>query len=205
MKTSAAGIGLIKRNEGCKLEAYLDTIADPPVWTIGYGDTLNVRPAARITQQQAEERLAGRLEREFEPGVLAALQGAPVSQAQFDAMVSLAWNIGVGGFARSSVARLHRAGDYLAAASAFALWNKAGGRVIKGLARRREEERALYLSGAAPASTEPANDMPDAAGCAIDIDLVADLVRALQRVVGAEPDGRMGPKTAAAVQAAQQQ
>lgn len=147
LKTSPAGIALIKRNEGCKLTAYLDTVADPPVWSIGYGDTLNVHEGMQISQQEAEDRLASRLAREFEPGVLAALQGAPVTQSQFDAMVSLAWNIGVGAFTEHcSVPRLHRAGKYSEAANAFRLWNKAGGVVNIALTRRREEERALYLS-----------------------------------------------------------
>lgn len=201
MKTSPAGIALIKRFEGCQLEAYQDIVG---VWSIGYGDTLDVGPATRITQQQAEDRLALRLAREFEPGVLEALQGAPVSQSQFDAAVSLSWNIGVGAFAKSSVARFHRAGDYAQAADAFRLWNKAGGSVIPGLVRRREEERALYLSGA---SGEPAENMPEImpAPCPANDnrDLVGDLVRALQRAVGADPDGRMGPETYEAVQQAQ--
>jgi len=154
MRTSETGIALIKRNEGCVLRAYLDRIADPPVWTIGYGDTLNVSPDMQITKQEAEDRLAARLAREFEPGVLEALQGSPVSQSQFDAMVSLAWNIGVGAFRQSSVARRHRAGDYAGAADAFLWWNKAGGEVVRGLQRRRAEERALYLSGAASPSNE---------------------------------------------------
>lgn len=147
MKTSNAGLDLIRRNEGCILTAYLDRLADPPVWSIGYGDTLDVRPDMRITKREAEQRLADRLAREFEPGVMKALRGAPVTQLQFDAMISLAWNIGVGAFSRSSVARLHRAGEYAAAADAFRLWDKAGRRVLRGLARRREEECALYLSG----------------------------------------------------------
>lgn len=159
MNTSPVGIGLIKRNEGCELTAYLDRLSRPPVWTIGYGDTKDVQPGLRITRDEAEERLARRLADEFEPGVLDALQGATVTQAQFDAMVSLAWNIGVGrlddpetpqnegrGFKGSSVARHHRAGDYQRAADAFLLWDKAGGLVRAGLVRRRKEERALYLS-----------------------------------------------------------
>src|SRR5690349_4997661 len=125
MKTSAAGLELIRRNEGCRLTAYLDTIANPAVWTIGYGSTgPGVYQGLTITQQQADQILVDRLAHEFEPGVLSALQGAPVSQPQFDAMVSLAWNIGVGGFGKSSVARYHRAGNYQAAADAFRLWNK---------------------------------------------------------------------------------
>lgn len=193
MKTSSAGIALIKKFEGCRLEAYQDVVG---VWTIGYGDTSNVRPATRITQQQAEDRLANRLAQEFEPGVMAGIGNAPATQPQFDAMVSLSWNIGIGAFAKSSVARFHRSGDYAAAAYAFLLWNKAGGQVYDGLVRRREEERALYLS---QASAEPG--IPDA--CEIDADLVADLVRALQRVVDTTPDGVLGPHTIAAIQSAQ--
>lgn len=197
MRTSQAGIALIKKFEGCRLEAYQDVVG---VWTIGYGDTSNVRPATRITQQQAEDRLANRLANEFEPGVMAAIGDSPTTQAQFDAMASLAWNIGIGAFAKSSVARFHRAGDYAAAADAFRLWNKAGGSVLDGLVRRREAERALYISGGtqvpADTKTPPNDNFPDP-------DLVADLVRALQRVVGTEPDGVMGPKTYEAVLQAQ--
>lgn len=165
MDVSAAGIDLIKRNEGCKLVAYLDTLAKPAVWTIGYGDTLGVYEGMTITQAEADARLLSRLANEFVPGVLRALKGAPVTQNQLDAMASLAWNIGVGrldnpdtaanegtGFSGSSVARLHRMGNYAGAADAFRLWNKAGGVVLKGLVRRREEERALYLSAGVPAS-----------------------------------------------------
>lgn len=172
MRTSPAGIELIKRNEGCELRAYLDTIADPPVWTIGYGCTgPDIHEGLRWTQEQADRALAERLAREFEPGVMAAIRThptgvVPTTQAQFDAMVSLAWNIGVGrlddpetpenegrGFKGSSVARYHRAGDYQRAADAFRLWNRAGGKVVRGLSRRREEERELYLKGT---SAQPA-------------------------------------------------
>ncbi|HYD06881.1 MAG TPA: lysozyme [Reyranella sp.] len=155
-----AGIELIKRNEGCELTAYLDLLATRPVWTIGYGDTQNVWAGLRITQAEAEERLARRLAREFEPAVRNVCADVPTTQGQFDAMVSLAWNIGVGrlddprtpqdegsGFRGSSVARYHRAGDYAKAAASFALWNKAGGVVRTGLIRRRAEEAALYARG----------------------------------------------------------
>lgn len=171
MKIGPDGLDIIKRNEGCRLTAYLDTVAAPPVWTIGYGDTLGVHEGMTITQDEADEGLAQRLANEFEPGVLAALQGAPATQSQFDAMVSLAWNIGTRGFARSSVARFHVAGNYLAAADAFRLWNKAGGKVIQGLVRRREEERALYLS-------QPATTVPPA----LDPQLVAEAMDVLGRL-----------------------
>lgn len=157
---SQACIDIIKRNEGCELKAYLDTIAKPPVWTIGFGDTLGVRAGMTITQREAEQRLLNRINNEFCPGVLRALKGAPVTQSQLDAMVSLAYNIGIGrlddpdtpqneetGFHLSRVRKLHMEGRYTEAADAFRAWNKAGGKVVRGLARRREEERELYLKG----------------------------------------------------------
>ena len=144
MQTSAAGIALIKSFEGCKLGAYYDSVG---VLTIGYGDTgPDVKPGLVISQEEADRRFAGRLSREFEPGVRAAIEDAPTTQGQFDAMVSLAYNIGVGGFKGSTVARMHKAGNYTAAAEAFSLWVKANGRVLAGLVRRRGEEAKLYLS-----------------------------------------------------------
>lgn len=214
MKTSAAGIDLIKRNEGCELEAYLDTIADPPVWTIGYGETgPYVHRGLVWTQEQADAGLRQRLADEFEPTVNAAISDAPTTQAQFDAMVSLAWNIGAPRFKSSTLVRLHCAGDYAGAAAEFEKWNKAGSKVIKALVKRREEERALYLSGdaAAPAPKEPAAE-------AIDADQLADALAAMtastkvaQRLLrdagyyDAKIDGIRGPIMAAAIQAAQRE
>jgi lysozyme len=159
MKTGPAAIALIKSNEGCSLRAYLDKIAYPSVWTIGYGCTgPSIREGVRITQAQAEKMLADRLAGEFEPGVLDAIGKAPTTQNQFDAMISLTWNIGLGrfpdhplgggGFRSSSVLRHHLEGDYEAAAASFAAWNKAGGKARPGLQRRRAEEAALYRKGA---------------------------------------------------------
>lgn len=142
MRTNAAALELITRNEGLRLDAYL---CPAGVWTIGYGDTgPDVCRGLTITKDEAERRFCDRLEREFEPGVLRAIGDAPTTDNQFGAMVSLAYNIGVGGFAKSSVARFHKAGNHEAAANAFRLWNKAGGRVMGGLTRRRHEEAELY-------------------------------------------------------------
>jgi len=147
MHVSAVGLALIKRNEGCVLHAYPDPATGGDPWTIGYGCTgPNIRPGLTITQAQAEQMLADRLAREFEPGVLAAIGNAPTTQAQFDAMVSLAFNIGIGAFRSSHVCSYHRAGNYTAAADAFASWNHAAGRVLPALTRRRLEEEKLYLS-----------------------------------------------------------
>ena len=84
---------------------------------------------------------------QFEKAVLDGLGGKPASQEQFDAMVCLTYNIGPAAFARSTVLRKHNAGDFPAAAKAFLMWNKAGGKVLRGLTRRREAEAALYRSG----------------------------------------------------------
>lgn len=159
--TGPNGLQLIRTNEGRELTAYLDKLAKPPVWTIGFGDTANVWPGLTITAAEAEERLLRRLAEEFEPEIVEALAGAPVTQSQFDAFASLIWNIGPGrldnpdtardetiaGFKTSRVVQHHKAGRYAEAAEAFKLWNKAGGKVLKGLVRRRGEEAALYLKG----------------------------------------------------------
>jgi len=143
MRTNAKGIALIKVNEGCELTAY---VCPAGKLTIGYGDTgPHVVRGMKITEAEAERLLAARLEREFEKGVQQAIGDAPTTSNQFSAMVSLAYNIGVGGFQNSSVARYHKAGEYSAAAQSFHLWNKGGGRVLAGLVRRRKEEADLYM------------------------------------------------------------
>jgi lysozyme len=144
MKTNAAALDLIKRNEGCELTAY---VCPAGKLTIGYGETgPHVVHGMRITQEEAEELLANRLEREFEAGVLKLIGDAPTTHNQFSALVSLAYNIGLGGLGRSTVLRKHCDGDYEAAAEAFSMWNQGGGRVLRGLVRRRQEEADLYLT-----------------------------------------------------------
>lgn len=138
---SQNGLKVIRHYEGCSLKAYQDIVG---VWTIGYGDTENVKPGMVITQQEAEERLTRRLNREFEPGVRAAVTG-PIQQGQFDAMVSLAYNIGMAAFTSSTLVKLFNAGDVQLAADQFPRWDKAGGKSVKGLRRRRAAERALFL------------------------------------------------------------
>lgn len=140
---NAAARALIERNEGCVLHAYRDIVG---VLTIGYGHTAHVTPGQSITQAQADALLDADLTAEFAPGVETGLAGHPCTNNQFGALVSLAYNVGVGGEEHSTVQRLHNAGDYLGAANAFLMWDKAGGRVVPALLRRRGEERALYLT-----------------------------------------------------------
>lgn len=145
MKTGPAGIALMHHYEQCRLTAYPDPGTGGAPWTIGWGDTgPDVVEGLTITQAEADARFARRLAEEFEPGVLAAIRGY-ADPMEFDAMVCLAYNIGVGSFGASTVLRKHNAGDKPGAADAFRMWNKSGGRVMKGLQRRREAERAVYI------------------------------------------------------------
>lgn len=142
-RMSADGITLLKHYEGCSLTAYKDIAG---VWTIGYGDTGDVTPGLVITQADAEQRLRKRLLNEFEPGVLAALSRAP-RQCEFDAMASLAYNIGVSAFKRSTLVKRYNAGDTAGAADQFLVWHYAGKQSIKGLRKRRAAERMVFLGG----------------------------------------------------------
>lgn len=140
MKTSIHGLDLIKSSEGCRLKAYR---CQAGVLTIGYGHTgPDVFEGQEITQEEADTLLRLDLAR-FEAAVNKACH--TVSQCQFDACVSLCYNIGPGAFAKSSVVRLHNEGKCGDAAQAFMLWNKAAGKVSRGLQARRAKESALYL------------------------------------------------------------
>lgn len=141
MNISKKGIELIKRFEGCRLEAYKDIVG---VWTIGFGFTKGVKAGDRMTMEECERRLTDEL-REYEAGVLQACAVYP-NQNQFDALVSFAWNVGIGGMSQSSVLKYHNKEDTLNAMKAFALWNKAGGKVVQGLVNRRAAEAALYFN-----------------------------------------------------------
>jgi GH24 family phage-related lysozyme (muramidase) len=153
-----AGIALVKRFEGCArlrrdglFEAYPDPGTGAEPWTIGWGATGRDRftggsigPDTRWTQAQCDARLAEDLST-FAAEVAAAIGETPTTQAQFDALVSFHYNTGA--IARATLTKRHIAGDHAGAARQFARWNRAGGRVLKGLVRRRAAEAELYLSG----------------------------------------------------------
>jgi lysozyme len=151
---NAAARALIERNEGCVLHAYRDIVN---VLTIGYGHTANVTPGQTITQAEADALLESDLVNEFAPGIETALAGLPCTDNQFGALVSLAYNVGLGAIRGSTVIRLHRAGDYDTASNAFLMWDRAGGKVVPALLRRRGEERALYLT---PDGSESDESLP---------------------------------------------
>jgi len=143
MTPSTACASLIERFEQCRLEAYLPTPHDVP--TIGWGSTgPDIKLGLTWTQDQANARFARSLSI-FGHAVDDAVKG-PTTQAQFDAIVCLTYNIGVGNLLTSTLLRLHNAGDYEGAAGQFAVWNKQAGKVLRGLVRRRAAEAALYRS-----------------------------------------------------------
>jgi len=145
------GIALIKRFEGCAslrkdgmVEAYPDPASGGDPWTIGWGATgAGIGPGAAWTKAKCDTRLEQDLKR-YSAGVRRALEGAPTTQAQFDALVSFHYNTGA--IARATLTRRHREGNHTAAAAEFSRWNRAAGRVLKGLTRRRAAEAALYRS-----------------------------------------------------------
>ena len=144
MKLSQRGIDLIKQFEGYSSKAYPDPATGGAPWTIGYGTTKGVKLGMVITAEQAEKMLRDDVAK-FESGVSALLK-VPTTQGQFDAMVSLAYNIGLGNFGKSTLLRKHNEKCYSCAAGQFPAWNRAAGKVMNGLTRRRNAERDVYMS-----------------------------------------------------------
>lgn len=146
MQTSDKGISLIKQFEGCKLTAYQDSVG---VWTIGYGwtqpvDGKPIRAGMTIKQQTAERLLKTGLV-SYESDV-SRLVKVGLTQGQFDALVSFAYNVGARALSTSTLLKKLNAGDIKGAADEFLRWNKSGGKVMPGLTNRRKAERALFLS-----------------------------------------------------------
>lgn len=137
MKTGQAGLNLIKRYEGCKLNAYK---CPAGVWTIGYGHTSGVTQGMTITQAQADAYLIADVAK-FETNVNKYYDKYKWSQNEFDALVSFAFNIG-------SIDQLTANGtrERLVIAEKILLYNKVAGKVLSGLTKRRAEERELFLS-----------------------------------------------------------
>lgn len=141
MKTGPKGRALIQSFEKLRLKAYKPTPNDVP--SIGWGHTKFVCMGDICTETQAEVWLTEDLA-EAEACVILALDFQP-TQEQFDACVSLCYNIGCAGFRHSSVVKFYNQGDVPRAAAAFMLWDKQHGQVLPGLVRRREAEMNLFL------------------------------------------------------------
>lgn len=142
MNISNKGVNLIKEFEGLELKAYKDSVG---VLTIGYGSTgPHVTVDMTITESQAETLLKKDLSR-FEKGV-EDLVTVPLNQNQFDALVSFSFNLGLGNLKSSTLLRKLNSLDYIGAANEIPRWDKAGGKILKGLTRRRLAEKELFLS-----------------------------------------------------------
>ena len=139
MNTSAEGIALIKKFEGCELKAYQCSAG---VWTIGYGHTKDVEEGDTISKDQAEEMLVEELH-EYENYVNEYVNVA-LSQTQFDALVSWVYNLGPANLKASTMLKVLNDGKYEDVPYQMKRWNKAGGKVLDGLVRRREAEALLY-------------------------------------------------------------
>ena len=159
MSIGAKGLELIKTFEGYHkarpdgmCEAYLDTIAGRKhwssgykgLWTIGYGCTVGVTEGLVWTQQQAEDALVREIAKH--EAAVDRMVKYPINPNQRDALISLSYNIGSTALAKSSVIKFVNSGQLSKAASAFLLYNKAAGKTVKGLARRRGAERDLFMA-----------------------------------------------------------
>ncbi|HGM6764213.1 TPA: lysozyme [Serratia marcescens] len=146
MNISKNGIELIKRFEGLELKAYQDSVG---VWTIGYGwtqmvDGKKIAPGMRIDQATADRLLKCGVV-QYEQGVNQLVK-VRITQGQFDALVSFAYNLGLRSLSTSTLLRKLNDGDKQGAADEFGRWVNAGGKRLDGLVTRRAAERRMFLS-----------------------------------------------------------
>ena len=139
MNISNEGISLIKKFEGCELEAYQDAIG---VWTIGYGHTKDVRQGMSITKEQADNMLINELDEYCDHVEKAVI--VDLTQNQFDALVSWTYNLGPTNLNASTMLKVLNNKDFDEVPAQIKRWNKAGGKVLEGLVRRREAEALLF-------------------------------------------------------------
>ena len=139
METSQEGLSLIKKFEGCELEAYKCAAG---VWTIGYGSTDGVNEGMKISQERADMLLLEDVE-VFEEAINKLVE-VPLEQNQFDALVSWTFNLGSTNLKNSTLLKVLNDKDYEGVPAQIKRWNKAGGKVLQGLIRRREAEALLF-------------------------------------------------------------
>jgi len=159
VKVSPAAIAMIKHHEGVRLRPYR---CPALLWTTAVGHVIDSSHAAvkyedrknlpipdgwdrSLTMGEVDAILAQDLAR-FERGVARYCPAAVNHQGQFDALVSFAFNVGLGNLQRSSIRMRYNRGDIEGAADAFLMWTKAAGRVLPGLVKRRQDERAMFLA-----------------------------------------------------------
>jgi len=159
MKVSDAAIRMVKCHEGVRMRPYR---CPALLWTVGVGHVIDPSHAAvkyeerknlpipagwdrQLSMGEVDAILAQDLGR-FERGVARLCPAAVNSQGQFDALVSFAFNVGLGNLQRSSIRMRYNRGDIEGAADAFLMWTKAAGKVLPGLVKRRQDERAMFLA-----------------------------------------------------------
>lgn len=140
MKATARAVNLIKQFESCALKAYK---CPAGVLTIGWGNTSHAKAGMTCTQAQAYAWLNEDISN-TERIIIEALDGAPINQDQYDALVSFVFNIGGGNFQKSTMLKKIKAGDYSGAAAEFGRWVYAGKKILPGLVMRRATEKALF-------------------------------------------------------------
>ncbi len=147
MKVSDKCINMIKHHEGFVRKPYQDPIG---LWTVGVGHLIGDGKKLpkewnkEFTDEEVDNILCEDLER-FEIGIQ-RLTKVSLTQSQFDALVSFSFNVGLGNFQSSTLRSKLNRGDYEGASNEFPKWRKAGGKILKGLVRRRADEKALFLS-----------------------------------------------------------
>ncbi len=143
---AAMAAALVGGFEGLRQSAYPDPATKGPPWTICYGHTEGVKPGDRHTVAECKDLLVQDLQK-YATGIERCVR-APLPDGRYVALVSFAYNVGVGAACRSSVVRLINAGQPRAGCDALLQWNRAAGIVFPGLTRRRQAERKLCLEGA---------------------------------------------------------
>ena len=139
MNISNEGISLIKKFEGCELESYQDSVG---VWTIGYGHTKNIKEGMTISKEQADNMLLNELD-EYCEYVEKAVD-VTLKQCEFDALVAWTYNLGPTNLNISTMLKKLNNKEYQDVPHEIKRWNKAGGKVLQGLVRRREAESLLF-------------------------------------------------------------
>jgi lysozyme len=139
MQYSKSGETLTESFEGCRLSSYQDQVG---VWTIGYGHTRGVGPGMLCTPAQAEAWLIEDIQ--WASDTVNKYVTVVITQGEFDALVDFTFNLGANNFWHSTLLKLVNKGDFTAAANEFAKWDRAGGKVVAGLLRRREAEEAEF-------------------------------------------------------------
>lgn len=182
----ALAVATIGQFEGLRLVAYQDVVG---VWTACYGETKGIKPGMKFTRQQCDMMFIERLQ-EFETGMRRCLDAPDaLPDKTYVSFLSVTYNIGVGGWCGSSMVRRANAGNLTAACDALLMWNKANGKVLKGLTNRRQAERKLCLEGISEKKVTPPVAQPAPTPKPIPAPAPKPVEKTVEPVVTAPTDG----------------